>query len=504
MGLYEKASQRRRRYASLLAYVGLAVATSSIPLIASGALGLAYFLYSGSPAELRPALVMLAHGSLLLGIGLFLKELESEPIRPGDAVVVTALIWLTVPLLAAIPFMAASSIPFIDALFEAVSGWTTTGLTILSGEPSSWHGVYVPRIEELPVTLQAWRTIMQWVGGLGIVVFTVAFLARPGVSAAVLYIAEGKLERLEASLKRSAFKMGLLYIVLTLISIALLYAAGMTFIDAIHHAMTGIATAGFSVHSSSVGYYLDKPAVLVAAMIVMFMGAVNFVDHNNVLSLKPGKLRHSIELHAQLAIIGISSLFALYLWHSDPSMNSLFTPLQVVFHVVSSSATAGFQAGNLGLANDSYKTLLTTLALVGGSAFSTAGGIKVMRILIALKSLSIEAGSIIHPPGYTPSRRLGRYVLDEPLIRRTLAVITAIIITHNILTIMLAGLYPSMYSLADSAFEVASAMGNVGLSVGISAAHAPSGAKLILIAAMTLGRLEVITYLVALKKIAGK
>ncbi|MDK2383887.1 MAG: potassium transporter TrkG, partial [Candidatus Korarchaeota archaeon] len=169
----------------------------------------------------------------------------------------------------------------------------------------------------------------------------------------------------------------------------------------------------------------------------------------------------------------------------------------------SSSATAGFQAGDLGLANDSYKTLLTTLALVGGSAFSTAGGIKVMRILIALKSLSIEAGSVMHPAGYTPSRRLGRYVLDEPLIRRTLAVVTAIIVTHNVLTMMLAGLYPSMYTLADAAFEVASAMGNVGLSVGISSAHAPLGAKLILIAAMTLGRLEVITYLVALKKALG-
>jgi len=489
------------KYTSLLAYIGLVLITSSLPLIASGAVGFAYLLYAGVPWELRPASIMLGYGVLLLSIGLFLSKMERGTIRTGDAVVMTAFVWITVPLLAAVPFMTAAGIPYVDALFEAVSGWTTTGLTILSGEPSSSGGVYVPHVEELPLTLQAWRTIMQWVGGLGIVVFTVAFLTRPGVSAAILYMAEGKLERLEASIRRSAFKMGLIYVVLTIISISLLYFAGMSLPDAVHHAMTGIATAGFSVHTSSLGYYIDKPAVLVAAMIVMFMGAVSFATHDNVLSLRLGKLKYSIELHAQLALIGVSSLFALYLWHSDPGMHRLFSPLQVVFHVASSSATAGFQAGDLKLANDSYKLLLTTLALIGGSAFSTAGGIKVLRMLIAVKSLSMETGSVINPPGYVPSRKLGKYVLDEPLIRRTLAVITAIIATHNILTIMLAGFYPTMYSLADSAFEVASAMGNVGLSVGISAAHAPLGAKLILIASMTLGRLEVITYLVALKRI---
>ncbi|MDK2384662.1 MAG: potassium transporter TrkG, partial [Candidatus Korarchaeota archaeon] len=206
-----RARSRRDRYTSLLAYVGLAVATSSLPLVAAGAVGMLCFLRLGDPAELRPASVMLGYGSTLLVLGLFLAGLEREPIKTGDAVVATALIWVTVPVLAAVPFMLAAGIPFVDALFEAVSGWTTTGLTILSGEPSSWGGVYVPRVEELPATLRVWRTAMQWVGGLGIVVFTVAFLARPGISAAVLYIAEGKLERLEASLKRSAFKMGLLY-----------------------------------------------------------------------------------------------------------------------------------------------------------------------------------------------------------------------------------------------------------------------------------------------------
>ena len=293
--------------------------------------------------------------------------------------------------------------------------------------------------------------------------------------------------------------MLLIYLVLTGISILLFLGAGMSLYDAVNHALTGIATAGFSTHSDSLGYYMHKPAVLIAAMLVMFLGAVNFRDHYAVLRLRFRYLSGSVETKAQIVILTLASSAAIFLWTRDPRLRSEFTPLQMVFHVVSSSATAGFQAGDLGDANDAYKALLAVLALIGGSAFSTAGGIKILRILIALRSVAIESSLLLHPRGYRTGVRMGRYTITAELVRRVIAVITAMLAVYVVLVMTLSGLYPGLYSLADSAFEVASAMGNVGLSVGISAAAAPVGAKIILILAMLLGRLEVVAYIIALR-----
>ena len=490
-----------RRYAY---YAGLAIVASSFSLIGSGVYGLYRYVSDGSMVEGLAGAEMLAYGGLYIIVGLLLTRVGSGSLRMSEAVALTVLVWLAVPILDAIPFARVLHIPLVDAVFESVSGWTTTGLTILTGEPSSSGHVYVPRVEEIPDTLKVWRTLMQWEGGLGIVVFTIALLAPPGVSVAALYLAEGKFERLEASFKKTAVKMGVIYVVLTVISILLLLAAGMTPWDAVHHAMTGIATAGFSTHSDSVGYYLGKPAVLVAAAIVMFLGAVSFSDHYNLLTGRLGALRRSVELKGQLAIMLLAGLLAWAIWLRDPYFEHNMSLLQVEFHVVSAFATAGFQAGDLHATGESYKILLAILSLIGGSAFSTAGGIKVLRILIAARSISMEADLVVHPRGYVPRRSLGQYVIDEDLVRRTLATIAAFTWTYVLLVMALAALYPGLYDLGDVFFEIASAMGNVGLSAGISAASAPEGAKLILIAAMLLGRLEVVAYIVALKSIVRK
>ena len=480
-------------------FAGLAIIASSFSLLGSGIYGLFLYLTNGYTPEEKAGLVFLAYGVAYVVVGLLLTRIGRGSLSYREAVAVTVLIWLAVPLLDAVPLAQAIHIPLVDSVFESVSGWTTTGLTILTGEPSSWHGVYVPRVEEAPDTVRVWRTLMQWEGGLGIVVFTIAILAPPGVSVAALYLAEGKFEKLEASFRKSALKMGVIYVTLTAISFLLFFLAGMPAGDALHHAMTGIATAGFSTHSESLGYYQHVPAVLIAGMIVMFLGAVSFSDHYNVLTGRFGALRESVELKGQILIIGGAVLLSILVWLRDPQFQHHMNLLGVVFHAVSASATAGFQAGDLHSTSESYKIILAVLSLVGGSAFSTAGGIKVLRILIAARSIGIEADLVVHPRGYRPRRRLGRYVLDEELVRRTLATIAAFTWTYVLLVVLLASLYPGLYDLGDVFFEVASAMGNVGLSAGISAASAPVGAKLVLIAAMLLGRLEVITYLIALR-----
>jgi trk system potassium uptake protein TrkH len=478
--------------------LGLAIMVSSFSLLASGVYGLILEL-RGATQEHWAWRSMLGYGVLYLVLGTLLYRHGSSEIRRAkEALAITVLVWILIPLLDAVPFMAALNIPYLDAAFESVSGWTTTGLTILSGEPSSVRGIYVPLVDEIPETLKLWRTLMQWEGGLGIVILTVAVLAPPGVSAAVLYLAEGKFEKLEASFKKTSVLMGVIYVILTAFSILLFLIAGMSLGDSIHHAMTGIATAGFSPHSQSLGYYMSKPAVLVAGMIVMMMGAISFADHYNILKGNFAALKRSLELQAQIVILVLAGLFSYFVWVLNPSFQAKYSLLQVFFHVDSAFATAGFQAGDLHSVPEAYKLVLAVLSIIGGSAFSTAGGIKVLRVLIAAKSISLEADLVIKPPGYVPKRRLGKYTVNEVIIRRTLATVTAFISTYVFLSMMLSLLVPS-YDLGDVFLEVASAMGNVGLSTGISAAAAPVSAKIILIAAMLLGRLEVITYLIVLK-----
>ncbi|MCE4609583.1 MAG: TrkH family potassium uptake protein [Desulfurococcales archaeon] len=487
-----------------LAWVtGLAIMATSLSLLAAGIYGLIRYDF-GYSYEQWPGTVMFLSGLLFIVVGWILYNVgRGATIRQKEAILTTVLLWLLIPLLAALPFKIAAGIPYIDAAFESVSGWTTTGLTILTGEPSSWHGVYVPSVDEVPDTIKIWRTLMQWEGGLGIVILTIAILAPPGVSAAVLYLAEGKFERLEASFKRTAVLMAVIYLILTGIGILLFVSAGTSVYDAVNHAMTGIATAGFSPHSSSLGYYMDKPGVLFAGMIVMFLGAVSFSDHYNMLRGNFSQVFTSIELRAQLSIIALSILFSVMAWKLYSSFHNSYSLLQVVFHVVSAFATAGFQAGNLHSTPEAYKLLLAVLSIIGGSAFSTAGGIKVLRLIIAAKAISMESDLLTHPPGYVPRRTVGKYFLDETLVRRTLATVAAFIGAYTLLVMTLALVAPQ-YDLGDIIFEVASAMGNVGLSTGISAASAAVSVKLILIAAMLLGRLEVITYLVVIRMLYSK
>jgi trk system potassium uptake protein TrkH len=487
-----------RGLVGLLPYLGYMIATTSTSILASGLYGAYLYLYRGAVGEWRAVMIYLVIGGLYLAVGVVLASLPRATLRYPTAIALTVLTWVSIPVLASIPFMLAARIPFVDALFESVSGWTTTGLTILSGAPSSSGGVYVPRVEELPRTLQVWRTLMQWEGGLGIVVFTIGVLAAPGISAAALYLAEGRIEKIEASVVATAWKMFIIYATLTGISASLFYAAGMNLYDAISHAMTGIATAGFSTHTQSIGYYLANKWVLIVGMLTVYLGAMNFKDHFNILTFRFRALKESVETQAQLLILALSSLAALYIWEKDPSFHHTYSALQVVFHVFSSSSTAGFQAGNLEATPDAYKALLTFLALLGGSAFSTAGGIKILRLVVLSKVGWVEVTSSAKPRGYRPRMRLGERRLSDSYIRSVASTATVFVLTHFILSVTLAALYPNKYRIVDAAFEVASAMGNVGLSVGISSATAPLGAKIDLILAMLLGRLEVVGYIAAI------
>jgi len=479
----------------IVSYTGLAIGTSSFSLIGAGLYGIGFAM------ENEVATIFLVLGVIYLLLGLSLSRVETRGLTIGEGILLTAFVWLLVPALTSIALVMALDIPFVDAYFESVGGWTTTGLTIMSGEPSSWDGRYVPSVTELPETVKMWRSIMQWLGGLGIIVFTIALLARPGISAAVLYVAEGRYERIEASLKRSAYRLGIIYSVLTIIGITLLAVSGASLIDSIHFTMTAISTAGFTPYTESIYHYIDMDWVLVSSLIVSFMGAMSFSDHNNILTLRLSRLRRSVEFKMQIALLVIVVMSTWILYERDSILKNTYTLKQALYDAVSAYTTVGFHSGPVGEASSDYKILLIVFSAIGGSAFSTAGGIKVLRIAVALKVLSMEAETIVKPSGYTPKRRMGRYYVDERLVRRVMAGIAAFVFVYIILVLAAIMLYPNKYAADDILFETASALFNIGLSTGITAASAPTGIKVILIAGMLMGRLEVLPFIIAARQV---
>lgn len=489
---------------SVAPYLALALITAGLPLAAGGIYGVLLYYSGGDYREYVVGYQLGLAGALLVALGYLASRVRTGPIRPGEGVLATTLVWLFVPIITGIPLAEALGIPLIDAIFESASGWTTTGLTIFNGKPSSWESVYVPSIDELPSSVKLWRGLIQWLGGLGIIVFTIAFLARPGISAALLYLAEGRFERLEASLKRTATKMGIIYVTLTVISVALFKIGGLTWEDSVIHALTGIATGGFSTRQESMSFYLESDFILAVALFTAFLGASNFADHYNVLTLRPGRLRESVELKAQLLLIALF-LAAVYLaYNRDAVLREAYTMKQAVFDTISALLNVGFQTGNLGDAPDTFKFLVLLATIIGGSAFSTAGGIKILRVVIAAKIVKIQALETIKPPGYTPNRRLGKYMVDEHLEKATISVVSSFFALYGLIVASLLMLYPGRYPLDDLLLESASAVFNMGESTGITGAESPVGMKILFIGAMLFGRVEILPFIIAVFYLADR
>jgi trk system potassium uptake protein TrkH len=396
-------------------YIGLAMIVASLSFLGSAAIFVAFYLAGTygdavSGDEFMVAAEFGGWGLIMMLLGLALSRITPPPLTRGSAIVITVVIWLLVPLLSSIPLASALRISVVDALFEAVAGWTTTGLTIMLGAPSS-QGGYVPSISELPETVKIWRALIQWEGGVGIVVFTIAFLARPGISAAALYLAEGRYERLEASLRRSAFKMAQVYMVFTVIGVAAMVLAGMDLYDSVLHTMTAISTAGFSTYDESIGAFKGQLPIYAVTLAIAFLGATSFVDLDNIMNLRLRKLLQSPELKAQVALALAAALLAALIWARSPEMRVEYSVADAIYNALSALTTVGYSTASLEPASSAYIVLLIVLSFIGGSAFSTAGGIKILRLLIVVKAIEIEVKSLVMPRGYVPRRRLGSFKL---------------------------------------------------------------------------------------------
>ncbi len=444
----------------------------------------------------------------------------SKHIGRREALLLVAVSWLIGAVLSALPYrlwaLWNSSIDnehpytrFIDCYFEAMSGLTTTGATVLGGSFS---------IEAIPHSLLLWRSATQWLGGLGIVVLFVAVLPNLGVRGKRLFRVEApghKLEGLQPHIQDTARVILAIYAILTAVEVFALKIAGMTWFDSVCHTFTTVATAGFSPKDASLGHYAS-PAIHTIVIIFMVLAGVNFGLYYQLSRKRFRKVLQDTELRVYLGLLLVgSAIVILSLINSPITSTKDLTVLEPstasaihhgVFATVSIQTTTGFSTSDFNLWPFAAQAVLVMAMFVGGSAGSTSGGLKVIRIWIAIKVMLAEIERVFRPQVVRPVR-LGKSVIDDDLKLATVAYILGLVVLFNVgaVAVMLleqwAGNNTCDFKTAAAA-SIACLL-NIGPGLGLVGATEnyewlTPYSKITLTLLMALGRLEMFAILVLL------
>ncbi len=414
---------------------------------------------------------------------------ETVAINPREAIAVVTLGWFAIPAFGAIPFILDGSLlnP-VDAFFESVSGFTTTGSSVLTD------------IEANSKALLYWRSLTQWLGGMGIIVLFIAILPQLGVGARHLFRSEvpGPItESLKPKLKHTSAILWKIYASLTAAMVLLLMIAGMGYFDSICHALACMASGGFSTKNASVAYW-DSTAIDIIVTFFMMLAGVNFGLYY---ALVRGRIRDFFsnpEFKVYIAINLISIvLISIDILGRHP--NLLDALKYSAFQTLSISTTTGFVTDNFDLYPSFSKFLMVFLMFVGGSAGSTAGGLKVSRLMILFKAAYSEVYKAFQPHAVI-AVKIGDQPIDPAIIRSVLVFFGLFIFAFVIGTLIMAAFGLDM---ATASTSVVATLANIGPGLGLvgavqNYAFIPWGGKLILSLLMIIGRLELFTVLVLL------
>ena len=430
---------------------------------------------------------------IILGSGLAIwwpVRRENRELRLRDGFLVVALFWIVLGMFGASPFLLAEypQMTFTDAVFESVSGLTTTGATVLSG------------LETLPKSILFYRQQLQWFGGLGIIVLAVAVLPMLGVGGMQLYRAEApgpvKDTRLTPRITETAKALWYVYLGITILCGAAYWAAGMSLFDAISHAFSTVAIGGFSTYDASIGHF-NSTLIDMIAVLFMFIAAVNFSLHFLAWRHRSlGRYLLDSEFRAYLKILGflcISVLLYLYLSGHYSTLSETFT--KGLFQVVSIGTTTGFTTADFSAWPGALPIILILSSFIGGCAGSTAGGMKVIRWLLMYKQVLTEVQKLVHPSAEIPVK-LGSVSVNHRVINAVWGFFAVYAIVFAVLLIvqLASGLDP-----VSSFAAVAATLNNLGPGLGqVSIGFADVGnvGKWSAVCGMLLGRLEIFTLLV--------
>ena len=448
------------------------------------------YLHRGLYAFSMPfsALITLLTGFILL---IATRNHKDEKTTSRDGVYVVCISWLVLSLFGAMPYLLSKSVPnFTDGFFEALSGFTTTGATIMT------------QIESLPKDILLWRSMTQWLGGLAIIVFTVAILPYLGMSGMQLFVAEINginYDKLHPRIMHTVRRIWGLYLFFTLLETLLLYFGDMDFYDAICHSMSTISSGGFSTRTESIGAFSNYSQVVVS--VFMVLSGCNFSLLLLSLSWKSFALFKNQEFrNFLLYILIISTGIGLVLvFVCQMSFGNAFR--QSFFSVISSLTTTGFFVGNYTVWPSFLWIVLFLLMFIGGCSGSTSGGVKIFRHLIFVKNSVLELKRIIHPNAVLPVK-VNEKSISTGGVNKNLSFIFIYFL------VFIAGSIILLFTGADFNTAIGAsvaALSNVGTGIGQVGPGGTYvaftlGSKWVLMLLMLLGRVELFSLITLLSR----
>jgi trk system potassium uptake protein TrkH len=447
-------------------------------------------LYDGD-GSVYPIACAMAAACVAGGLGYFrTRGLQDLHLSHRDGVLIVTFGWVLAGLVAMLPYLLTGAIPdFTDAYFESISGFTTTGASILRD------------IERLPRSILFWRSQTQWLGGMGIIVLSIAILPYLGVGGMQLYKAETPspvVDKLTPRISDTAKAIWKIYIFLTLLQILLLFFGGMSVFDAVNHAFTTMPTGGFSTKNASLAHYQSAyiDYVVVAFMLIAGM---SFSLHYKLIKGRAGRFFSDPELRAYLLIVGVFVVAVAWDIYGSLYSSAVDAFRYASFQVVSIMTTTGFATADYEKWPAFSQLILLLCMFIGSMAGSTGSGIKVVRLVLLLRHAYLELFRIIHPHAVTVVK-LGDIPVPQTIMRSIWGFFFLFMAIYVAATLLMAFIGLDFMTAISS---VAACLGNVGPGLGTvgpadNYAQIPGIGKWILIACMLLGRLEIYTILVLL------
>lgn len=436
------------------------------------------------------ALLISGIGTSLCGLILWLGTRKSEIAELGkrEGYLIVTLGWFAMTIFGAVPFILHGSISnYTDAFFETMSGFTTTGASILTN------------IEALPPGLLFWRSLTQWLGGMGIIVLSLAILPLLGIGGMQLFAAEVPgvtKDKIHPRVKETAKRLWGIYVILTAAQTFLLMVGGLNFFDAINHSFTTMATGGFSTKNASIAHY-TSPFVHYVFILFMFFAGMNFTLHYLSIHGKFNYFKENTEFKYYLGFTIFASVFIMIIHITHVDFHWEEGIRQSLFHVVSLTTTTGYVTSDFENWAPYSRMIFFVLLFIGGCAGSTGGGIKFVRHIVLFKNSWAELKRLIHPRAVIPVKFNGKAVSSEIISNvQAFFIFYILLFVFGSMVISLLGV-----DFVTAIGATATCIGNIGPGIGTvgpvnNFSHLPDVVKWILSFLMVVGRLELFTVLI--------
>lgn len=428
--------------------------------------------------------------SFIAGQGLKtrIRNTSEHSLTLEEGGVVVVLTWVSGLLISSLPFIISGNLNFTQAVFESVSGWTTTGLSVVD-------------VESIDRIFLLWRSIMQFLGGAGFaVIMLAAVIGPPGAG---LYNAEGRSDLLLPNVMQSARMIMIIYSGYVIGGIILYVLAGMSFFDAVNHSMAALSTGGFSTKTDSIGFWRN-PTIELITLALMLLGTTNFYLHYMLLKGRIRDFFKSSENIMLYSAIAVSTPIVFFFTLSSLGFGLWERVRAAVFQTVTAITTTGFSTVSFDNWNDAGVLVIIVLMIIGGGTCSTAGGLKLLRVYTIIKSVYWDIRSYLLPRNVVPNNYIRKgdekVYIDDGYIKGVynFTALYVIVFVLGVLIMLLNG-----YDLRSSVFEYASSIGTVGLSVGVTSPDAPPVVLWAQTIGMALGRLEFMVVFYGIAKVIG-